>query len=383
MSHDAIVIVGSGMAGVTLARELRRLDKEAPLLMVTANDGSFYPKPGISNALAAGKAPAQLVLTPGIKLAEQLQLQLHANARVLAIDAGGKLLHTDRGDIPYARLVLASGAHPLRLPLQGNAAHEVLSVNHLDDYQLFRARLEGKRKVAILGAGLIGCEFANDLCSAGYAVEVFDIAPQALGRLLPPLAAQFYRMRLEQAGVRFHFATAIAAVDKLGQGYRLTAKNGEQYEADVVLSAIGLAPALELAQSAGLATRRGIVVDRMLQSSNAQIYALGDCAEVEGLVLPFVLPIMQCARALAATLAGTPTPVHYPAMPVAVKTPACPVAVSPPAANAQGAWVEEESAEGVRALYKGNDGSLLGFALLGEAAKERQALTPALPTILA
>ena len=363
-------------------RELRKLNPDTAITVVSADDCSFYAKPTLSNALAAGKAAAQLVVTPAEKLAEQLKLTLMAHTQVASIDIAAKQVITDKGAVAYSALVLANGAHPIRLPLTGNAAADVLSVNSLGDYTVFRDQLKPGMHVAILGAGLIGCEFANDLRTAGHPVTVFDVAPQPLGRLLPPKAGAFFADRLSTAGVKFEFATGITNVDKADSAYLLSTADGKQFKADLVLSAIGLKPAVELAAAGGLKTNRGIVVDRKLQTSATDVYALGDCAEVEGLVLPFILPIMNAARALGKTLAGEATDLSYPAMPVVVKTPACPTVVSPPAMGAAGAWVEEEIEGGVRALFKAADGQLLGCALLGEASKERQAIAAQLPPLL-
>jgi rubredoxin---NAD+ reductase len=157
--------------------------------------------------------------------------------------------------------------------------------------------------------------------------------------------------------------------------------NERQLQVDVVLSAIGLHANTTLANAAGLHINRGIVVDRKLCSSDPHIYALGDCAEVEGMVLPFVMPLMQQTRALAATLTGTPTDVSYPAMPVLVKTTSYPVIVSPPPYEAQGAWEEEILDGGVKALFKSGQ-HVLGFALTGAATSERQALMKLLPKVM-
>jgi rubredoxin-NAD+ reductase len=385
MTHP-IVILGSGQAGISTVRELRKLNPEIAITIVSTDDCSFYAKPTLSNALAAGKAAAQLVVTPAEKLAEQLKLTLMPHTQVKSIDITGKQLITDKGPVAYSALVLANGAHPIRLPLTGTGAGEVLSVNSLGDYATFREQLQPDMHVAILGAGLIGCEFANDLRTAGHPVTVFDVAPQPLGRLLPPKAGAFYAEKLSAAGVQFEFVTGITQVDKTDSGYLLSTADGKQFTADLVLSAIGLKPAVELAAAAGLKTNRGIVVDKKLQTSAPDVYALGDCAEVEGLVLPFILPIMNAARALGKTLAGEATDLSYPAMPVSVKTPACPTVVSPPAMGAAGAWVEEEiegeGGKGIRALFKAEDGKLLGCALLGEASKERQAIAAQLPPVL-
>ena len=154
-------------------------------------------------------------------------------------------------------------------------------------------------------------------------------------------------------------------------------------DADVVLSAIGLKPRIALAQAAGLAVKRGIVVDRTLRSSDPDIFALGDCAEVEGLVLPFTAPIMHAAKALANTLAGHATNLKYPAMPVMVKTPACPTVVAPPPVGCIGAWQVNITNDGVRALFVDNSGTLQGFALNGDAAADSRHLGTQLPMWLA
>jgi rubredoxin---NAD+ reductase len=379
---NAVVILGSGQAGVSVARELRKLNAEISITIVSADAGGFYAKPTLSNAFAAGKTAEQLMMTPAEKLAEQLNIRVLPNTHVESIDTVGKQLITSAGPVEYGALVLANGAHPIRLPLTGSGADEVLSVNCISDYAAFRAHLKPEMHVAILGAGLIGCEFANDLRVANHGVTVFDVAPQPLGRLLPPKAGAFFAEKLSAAGVKFEFATGITQVDKANKGYLLSTADGKQFQADLVLSAIGLKPALELATAAGLKINRGIVVDRKLKASAPDVYALGDVAEVEGLVLPFILPIMNAARALAKTLAGEPTDLSYPAMPDVVKTPACPTVVSPPAMGAAGSWIEEIIDGGIRALFKAADGKLLGCALLGEASKERQAIAAQLPAVL-
>jgi rubredoxin-NAD+ reductase len=377
-----LVIVGAGLAGFGVARELRKLDTQAPIRLITADDGDFYSKPNLSNALAWGKTPAQLVAAPRAAAAAQWRIDILHGRRVVALDPAAHALRTDDGAVEYGRLVLAVGARPIRLPLAGDGAADVLSVNHLADYAVFRERLEGRRRVAILGAGLIGCEFANDLVQAGFAVDVFDVAPQALPRFLPAAAAAFFARGLEAVGVRWRFATGIMRVDKRRNAYVLTDGDGRDYEADIVLSAVGLKPETGLAAAAGLVTRRGIVVDDILSTSAADVFAVGDCAEVEGRVLPFIEPIAHQTRALAKTLAGAPMPVRYPAMPVIVKTPACPAVVCLPAPGMAGAWREEAVAGGMRATLESADGRTLGFVLVGAAVTEKQALTAQMPAWL-
>jgi rubredoxin-NAD+ reductase len=382
MNRPPVVIIGSGLAGYTVAREFRKLDGEAPLVMLSSDHGGFYSKPMLSNAFAQKKDADALLGKSSVQMAEELKLEIRAHARVTAIDLTQKQVVVNGETMPYSKLVLAMGADPIRLPLQGDGADAVLSVNDHADYRRFREAIEGKRNVAILGAGLIGCEFANDLVGAGYNVHVVDLAPQPLGRLLPPASAAFMQRKLEAAGVIFHLGTTTQQVERAGEGFRMTLANGETLAADVVLSAVGLRPRNALAEAAGIKVNRGIVVNASLQTSDEDVYALGDCAEVEGRVLPFVMPIMQAARALAPTLAGNSTQVRYPAMPVVVKTPACPAVVSPPDMGAQGEWQVEEVDDGVRALFRSAEGKLLGFALLGTVTAEKNALAAQLPPVM-
>lgn len=381
-----IVIAGSGLAGYTVARELRKLDKDTPLVVLSRDDAGFYSKPMLSNALAGGKTAASLVMKPAEAMAAELAADVRPRCELRAMDPAARTVTLAGGEeLHYRDLVLALGADPIRLPLDGDgAADEVLSVNDLDDYARFAGRLQGVRSIAILGAGLIGCEFANDVLARGIAPTLVDPAPGPLARLLPPEAGAWLQRRLEAAGVAFRFGVAATRVERSAAGgYALTLGDGSMLAADLVLSAIGLRPRTTLARAAGLAVNRGIVVDRRLATSAAHVRAVGDCAEVEGLTLPYVMPIMQQARALAATLAGTPTELRYPAMPVVVKTPACPTVVCPPAPDAQGAWRVEAGGDALQARFTDEDGRLLGFALMGSATAQRQALAAQVPGYLA
>lgn len=382
MDMQPIVIIGTGLAGYTVAREFRKLDAETPLVLLTTDDGGYYSKPMLSNALAQGKTADSLLLSAAEQMAQQLKAEIRPGTTVTGLNSASKTLHTSRGDQPYSRLVLALGADPFRIPLQGSGVDAVLTVNDRADYARFRAAIAGKDRVVILGGGLIGCEFANDLAGADLSVSVIDLAPQPLGRLVPEEVGIAIRDALAHAGVDWHLGTSVTNVDQTDNGFDVTLKDGIVLQADVVLSAIGLRSRVQLAKDAGLNVNRGIVTDGMLATSAPDVYALGDCAEVDGLVLPFVMPIMHAARALARTLAGQPTAASYPAMPVVVKTPSYPLVVSPPALGSQGEWAVEQVVDGIRARFVGADGALLGFALGASAVAEKQALTKLLPMTL-
>jgi rubredoxin-NAD+ reductase len=373
-----LVVIGAGLAGWSTVREFRKLDRDTPVLMVTADSGDFYAKPSLSNAFAQGKSPAQLVNTPAEKMAETQGVTLMPEARVTAIDVVHKTITVGAQEIAYRQLVLATGAQPIRVPVGGDAADQVLSVNSLQDFTTFHAGLQrasGEAKqVLIMGAGLIGCEFANDLAGAGYRVSLVDPGSRPLAALLPEEASAALRQALEQLSVTFYMGATVQAVDTRTAGPQplvVTLSSGEQINVDTVLSAIGLRADIALAQAAGLTVARGIVVDDQLQTSAADVYALGDSAQyAHGLTLPYVLPIMNASKALAATLAGTSTPVVFPLMPVAIKTPALPLVVAPAAPGVGGQWHLPEPG-----LWQWLDeaGQQRGFVLAGTQTSQRMA----------
>ncbi len=380
---NPIVIIGSGLAGYNTAKELRKLDPAVPLVILCADSGPFYSKPMLSNAIASKKTPEAIALNSPEQMATQLNATIRPATRVTAIDTGAHTLQFGDETLAYSKLVLALGADQIRLPITGDGAAGILSVNDLDEYAGFRAAIAGKKRVVIIGAGLIGCEFANDLANGGYGVDIIDIASQALGRLLPPQGGAMLQARLAVLGVNWHLGTSVQSVARSAGGYTVTLANGTTLKADVVLSAVGLKPRTALATAAGLKVNRGIVVNRHLETSAPDIYALGDCAEIEGMVMPYVMPIMHAARALAQTLSGKRTPAAFPAMPVLVKTPACPTIVAPPPVGATGTWQIEATTDGVKSQFVDAQGKLLGFALNGAATAERAKLAPQLPPVLA
>lgn len=383
---NPIVIIGTGLAGYNLAKEIRKLDAGRPLLLLTSDDGRSYSKPMLSTGYTKNKDADGLAMASVEQMRESLKAEVRTSVRVNAIDRVAKTIQVEGEVIAYEALVLALGADVFRPDLGGDGGARVLAVNDLDDYARFRAAASGKKKVVIIGGGLIGCEFANDLSNGGYQVDVVEPVGRVLPSLLPERASAAVANGLEGLGVTFHFGHSVKGVWTSGDGVDVELSNGERLHGDLVLSAIGLRPRVSLAQEAGLEVGRGVKVDRYLRSSDASIYALGDCAEVDGKVLLYVLPLMAAARALAKTLTGTDTAVQYPAMPVQIKTPACPVIVSPVAPGTEGAWDIEAEGNDVKAVFRAPDGTVLGFALTGARAAnpaEKTELTKLLPAILA
>ena len=376
ITSDPIIVVGTGLAGYSLVREIRKAgNKSARIIVITSDDGVSYSKPMLSNGFAKQKTADQLAIAPTEQMVEQLQIEVRTFTSVTGIVPARHQLLIGSETLKYRKLILAMGADVIDLNLTGSAANRVFSVNDLMDYRRFRAALEGRRRVAILGAGLIGCEFANDLRLGGYDVDIIAPCQSLLPALLPDPAADCLRQGLENMGVKFYLGRFAREVNSADHGVDLVLDNNQIIETDVVLSAVGLRPRISLAEQAGLLCSTGIRVNRKLETSAEDIYALGDCAEVDGHSLLYILPLMTCSRALAKTLNGQTTAVSYGAMPVTVKTPACPIVIVAPPRHIEGDWqvLSANDRGGIAARFVSDDRRLLGFVLTGEYLADKQA----------
>lgn len=327
---SSVVIVGAGRAGWTLAERLRAQDAALPITLVSACSGDLYDKPLLSVALARGIAPQQLVKESGRDAARRLDVRLLAHTHAIRIDAARQRLRTTRGNLAYSHLVLAHGAQA-GLPLPLSAAN-CWRINHLDDYRKLRAALQtGPQQVAIVGAGLIGSELANDLALGGHQLTLLDSQPEPLARWRDQGAGAQLLQAWQALPIRFVGGIELAGLQRIDADerprYRLSTACGQQFEADQVIAATGLQTPSRLAQGAALDWDCGIVVDpQTMGSSQPGIYALGDCASVAGTVSRFIEPISRQASTLAAAICGCP-PLRYESRPVVVrvKTSSCPL----------------------------------------------------------
>ena len=381
-STAPFVVIGTGLAGYNLVKELRKLAPEQEIIMITADDGRNYSKPMLSTGFGKNKSADELAMGSAADMAAQLNIVIRTHTSVTKIDTANHKVFVGEEPISYSKLVLAWGAEAIRPRMEGDGADRVFSINDLEDYASFRAVVDGKKRVLVMGAGLIGCEFANDMVNGGFEGEVVAPCEHILPTLLPTEAAQAVQEGLEGLGVKFHLGPLVTRINRDGDGVVAQLSNGTNVAADAVVSAIGLRPRLDLAVKAGIQVNHGIVADRLLQTSEPDVYTLGDCAEVEGRVLLYVLPLMASARALAKTLTGTPTEVSYGVMPVTVKTPVVPVVVSPAAPDSAGRWIIEREGADVQAEFRNEAGDLLGYALTGAKVMNKVALNKELPAIM-
>ncbi|WP_228704194.1 FAD-dependent oxidoreductase [Acinetobacter gyllenbergii] len=359
---EPVVIIGSGHAGYQLASALRAKSADLSITVFTADDGALYSKPALSNALALGKDGDSLVRESVLSWEQRLNIRVYPHTKVTHIDRENKKLQTTIGNYPYGRLVLATGATPVVIPIDGDST-ATISVNDLADYRRFRQQLLDKQHVTILGDGLIGCEFANDLAAYGIKVTVVGLGKWAMERLIPEPLGHALQNALSELGVEWKLQNSIRSIHSANGHYQLTLQDGQSVETDLVLSAVGLRPNIALAQAAGLETARGICTGLDHRSSDPTIFALGDCAEVNGQWAPYINPITQALPALVNNLLGQSTAADLKSTPVLVKTPILPLSVLP--AMGTGEWrVEQHDGEFAAGFYN-EQGRLTGFALLG------------------
>jgi 3-phenylpropionate/trans-cinnamate dioxygenase ferredoxin reductase component len=317
------VIVGAGQGGLETAAALRAAGHDGRVVLVGDEPGLPYQRPPLSKSLLAGEAEeGDVVLRPAAFFAEH-EVELLAGRRVVSLDRGRRRVGLDDGaELDYEHLVLATGARNRRLELPGGDLDGVVALRTLADAIELRERLSQAEQIAIIGAGFIGLEVATVAQAAGLAVTVFEIAPRPMARMLSEPVSGFFTARHRERGVELRLAEGVVRI--VGERGRVTGVvdgTSRRRPAQLVLTAVGIAPNDELAAGAGLAVARGVCVDERLVSQDQAIYALGDCARfpcrfsAAPVLLESVQNASEQARAVAAQIAGSDGAGHYDAVP--------------------------------------------------------------------
>lgn len=360
-----VLIVGAGRAGWAVAQALREQGCTQPITMVSACSGDVYDKPQLSVSVARALDPAAMVRESAAAAAARLGVRLRSGTHAVAIDVRARRLRTTRGTLRWRHLVLAQGAEPA-LPAVLPAAL-VWRINDLASYQRLRTALAGgPQRVVLVGAGLVGCELANDLALAGHDITLLDLQPRPLAAQVPAPASRRLLQAWQGLPIRFIGDAQVSKVERVENGpLMLTLGDGTRIPADQVIAATGLRAGGRLAASAGLAfdaVAGGIVVDaRTGATSVPGIHALGDCVVVDGQASRYIEPIARQARAIAAQLLQRPLDDTAPVQPplLRVKTSALPITVSG-GAQARGPWLTEcDGADELRLVRRGAAGQMV------------------------
>ena len=320
-----IVIIGAGLAGWHVIDAIRAKDKDVSITLITTDNGDRYHKPMLTMAISQNKQASDLVRATGADAAEAAQVILLANTQVTDIDAAAQTVqlisalrsdpvYTNYATISYDKLVLAMGAHPIfpkSLPQD-----LVWHVNHIERFGQLQEKLAiGSQHVAIVGAGMVGTEIAEDLLKAGHEVTLIDLNDAPLSQMLPPKATARIAKAVQSQGINFLGGYQVSDVirnddGKLQVSYELFTPNGEDTDTqssemlivDHVIASTGLTVDGKLPTAAGVEFnhRTGIVVDApTLRTNTNNIYAIGDCMSINGVACRYVAPL----RAQAATIA--------------------------------------------------------------------------------
>lgn len=376
-----LMIIGTGLAGYHLAKAWRLLNPTAPLVMLSQEPGHYYSKPQLSTARRQGKLPDALIMTPVEIMREQLNAHIFANTTVTHIDPIAREVQFEsEGQIqtlPYEHLVLATGATPNPYPLAPEHPRH-FRINHWHEYEAFMKEFDQFKQITIVGSGLVGCELAHDWSDGERIINVISPDPYPLSRLVPEPIGNALQAALCAKGINWYTQREIVNLSAYETGFECLLSTGKTIVTDALVTAIGLTPNIQLAIDAHIKTNQGIVVNDRLATSDPHIYALGDCAEINGACRYFVAPILPAARALAQTLSGNPTVVDLPIVPIVLKVSSYPIVVLPPAADLQGEWQYESNDSGMKGVFYDLDHQIKGYVLTGSFQSERATIHQAM-----
>ncbi|MCG0455692.1 NADH:flavorubredoxin reductase NorW [Enterobacter cloacae complex sp. ECC445] len=374
---NGIVIIGSGFAARQLVKNIRKQDASVPVTAIAADSMDEYNKPDLSHVISQNQRAEDLTRQTAGEFAEQFNLRLFPYTWVTDIDAAAHVVKSKEKTWRYDRLVLATGASAFVPPVEGREL--MMTLNSQQEYQASETGLRDAQRVMIVGGGLIGTELAMDFCRAGKTVTLVDHAASILSALMPAEVSSRLQHRLTDMGVHLLLKSQLQNLSKTEGGIRATLDRSRSVEVDAVVAATGLRPETALAHRAGAETGRGVKVNSYLQTTQPDIYALGDCAEINGQVLPFLQPIQLSAMYLAKNLLGGSAPLKLPAMLVKVKTPDLPLHLAGETQRQDLSWQIAIESQGMVARGIDADDQLRAFVVSEERMKEAFALLKSLP----
>ncbi len=302
---EPLAIVGNGMAAVRLVEELsdRALGRYS-IAVVGEEPRLAYNRVLLSSVLAQEVTRADIELRPAQWWRDRGVTLLYGHTAT-AIDPAIRRLRLANGaTLPFTQLVLATGSRPIRLNVPGMDLSGVMTFRDLADVALIEAAAGAHAKAVVIGGGLLGLEAAYGLAKAGTQVSVIHLMDRLMERQLDARASAMLKRAVEARGMTVHLNAETAGIRGNKAVEAVALKDGREIVADLVVVAAGIRPNIDLARTAGLDIGRGIVVDDHMQSSQAGIYAIGECAEHRGVCYGLVEPAYEQARVLAAHLAG-------------------------------------------------------------------------------
>ncbi|MCY9852456.1 NADH:flavorubredoxin reductase NorW [Vibrio mediterranei] len=362
MKQFDIVIVGSGFAAYQLVKSLRRIDNSVSVAVVTGDDGHDYNKPDLSHVFTKKQTAEQVITKRAESFAQEYGISLYTNTWVEHVDPQLQILEMEGESLGFAKLVLATGASPFIPVFKGSASQDFLTHNSLIDYEKNQTRWRNASRILVLGGGLIGVEVALDLASVGKQVFLVEPATRLMQNQLPDYIELKLKQALQQESIKVVTDAFVTHIDEGPEAKLVTLNQGQELMVDEILVCAGLRANTVLAKDMGLEVNKGIIVDDYLCTSTANIFALGDCAEIQGEVRAFLQPIVMSASALAKTLTGDATKLTLPTMLTKVKTPNYPIQFAGVVHDKQVTrWNYDASTNGILATAFNDNDDMIGF----------------------
>ncbi|MFS1704613.1 FAD-dependent oxidoreductase, partial [Alteromonas sp. AMM-1] len=305
-SQQRIVIVGNGMVGHHFVEQLINSQHDCHVTVLSGEGRLAYDRVYLSSYFAGKTAEDLAMTTP--ETYEQWGVDARINARVNTIDRDAKVVTLESGEtFEYDKLILATGSYPFVPPIPGNDQPHCLVYRTIEDLEAISASSAQSKVGVVVGGGLLGLEAANALKQAGLETHVVEFAPQLMAVQLDMMGGQQLKVKIEELGVKVHTQKATQEI-VAGEScrYRMNFSDGSFLETDLILFSAGIRPSDQLGRSSGLTMgeRGGIVINNQCQTSDPDIYAIGECALWDNRIYGLVAPGYAMARAAVADLTG-------------------------------------------------------------------------------
>ncbi|MFL1672030.1 nitrite reductase large subunit NirB [Paenibacillus dendritiformis] len=302
-----LVVVGNGMAGINTVEQLLKLTDRYDITVIGEEPHPNYNRILLSYVLEGSKKLDDIVLNP-YSWYEEAGITLLAGEMGERIDTERRVVLTDKGrEVPYDRVIIATGSTPFRLPVPGADKEGVVGFRSIEDCDRMIAAAGTYKTAAVIGGGLLGLEAAKGLVQLGMDVTVVHLPDYVMERQLDLTAARLLEQELERQGIRFALGKQTVEITGGDRVEGLRFSDGTELKAEFVVMAVGIRPNVGIGQASGLDVNRGIVVDDWLRTSAEDVYAVGECTEHRGVCYGLVAPLFEQGAVLAKTLAGVET----------------------------------------------------------------------------
>jgi nitrite reductase (NADH) large subunit len=305
-----LVVVGNGMAGMACVEQILAHAPCFDIIVFGDETHANYNRIMLSSVLAGEKSADDIVLNP-LEWYRRHVIDLRVGIRVVDVDPARKTVTGDDGSVtPFDTLLLATGSSAWMPPIKGLDKQGVLTFRTLDDTRQLLARAGPDTDAVVIGGGLLGLEAARGLQVQGCRVTVVHLMATLMERQMDPAGGRFLMAKMKELGIRVLLGRSTTAIrgGRSVEGVELS--DGETLPADLVVVAAGIRPNVDLARKAGLAVKRGIVVNDFMETSHPDIFAVGECVEHRGVCYGLVAPLFEQGKVLAATITGNRGPTY-------------------------------------------------------------------------